>query len=136
MKPKEPYSLRLVLVIWNALLCLWSFLMLSRMWQELVFKTQHKGFYYAFCSLENHTVMSSFYSLMYAFSKLVEFGDTAFIILRKQKLIFLHWYHHFTVAVWGFYTFPGFDPANLAFGPLNALIHVFMYGYYALRVSE
>ena len=25
--------------------------------------------------------------------------DTAFIIFRKHNLIFLHWYHHLTVAL-------------------------------------
>lgn len=34
---------------------------------------------------------SAFWAWAFVLSKLVELGDTAFIILRKQPLIFLHW---------------------------------------------
>lgn len=40
---------------------------------------------------DNHNVATSLWGLLFAWSKILEFGDTAFIILRKQKLIFLHW---------------------------------------------
>jgi elongation of very long chain fatty acids protein 6 len=36
-------------------------------------------------------------------SKVPETIDTLFIVLRRQKLIFLHWYHHATVLVYCFY---------------------------------
>ena len=39
------------------------------------------------------------------FSKLPELGDTIFIVLRKQRLIFLHWYHHITVFVYCWYSY-------------------------------
>lgn len=44
--------------------------------------------------------VSGFWSTMFVLSKVPELGDTLFIVLRKQPLIFLHWYHHATVLVY------------------------------------
>ena len=33
-----------------------------------------------------------YWTFMFALSKVPELGDTLFIVLRKQPLIFLHWY--------------------------------------------
>jgi hypothetical protein len=35
--------------------------------------------------------VSGFWALMFVLSKVPELGDTIFIVLRKQPLIFLHW---------------------------------------------
>lgn len=66
-------------------------------------------------------------------SKMVEFGDTFFIILRKKPLIFLHWWHHITVlnAVW--LTSFHWDPVGRWFGIVNLGVHALMYSYYALK---
>uniref|UniRef100_A0A670ITT2 Elongation of very long chain fatty acids protein n=1 Tax=Podarcis muralis TaxID=64176 RepID=A0A670ITT2_PODMU len=44
--------------------------------------------------------VSKFWAYAFVLSKAPELGDTIFIVLRKQKLIFLHWYHHITVLLY------------------------------------
>ncbi|KAK6626398.1 hypothetical protein RUM43_006709 [Polyplax serrata] len=71
----------------------------------------------------------------YYFSKLLEFCDTFFFILRKKEkqLTFLHVYHHSTMfSLW--WIGIKWVPSGSTFLPamVNSCIHVLMYTYYAL----
>ncbi|VEN60246.1 unnamed protein product [Callosobruchus maculatus] len=73
----------------------------------------------------------------YYFSKLLEFCDTFFFILRKKErqLTFLHVYHHSTMfALW--WIGVKWVPSGSTFLPamVNSGIHVLMYAYYGLSV--
>jgi elongation of very long chain fatty acids protein 4 len=81
------------------------------------------------------------YVYVYFLSKIVDFVDTVFIVLRKKRdqLSFLHVYHHASMLViwwvgvrWG-------NSGDAIFGPLaNCFVHTIMYGYYlatTLRVK-
>ncbi|KAJ8914586.1 hypothetical protein NQ315_017291 [Exocentrus adspersus] len=73
----------------------------------------------------------------YYFSKLLEFCDTFFFILRKKdsQLTFLHVYHHSTMfALW--WIGIKWVPSGSTFLPamVNSGIHVLMYSYYGLSV--
>jgi elongation of very long chain fatty acids protein 6 len=54
-------------------------------------------------------------------------------VLRKQKLIFLHWYHHATVLVYCWYSAKDFSGSGRWFVLMNYTVHSAMYSYYALR---
>ena len=62
-----------------------------------------------------------------------ELGDTIFIVLRKQKLIFLHWYHHITVLIYCWYSFSQYTAPARWFVVMNFIVHSIMYTYYAFR---
>lgn len=68
-------------------------------------------------------------------TKLVEYCDTLFFILRKKfhNVNFIHVYHHasVTVYIWGV---ASFVPTGTAFVPCvcNAFVHVVIYSYYFL----
>ncbi|XP_009698364.1 PREDICTED: elongation of very long chain fatty acids protein 2, partial [Cariama cristata] len=73
----------------------------------------------------------------YYFSKLIEFMDTIFFVLRKKssQITFLHVYHHATMFnIW--WCVLNWIPCGQSFfGPtLNSFIHVLMYSYYGLSV--
>ena len=69
-------------------------------------------------------------------SKVVELGDTIFIVLRKSQLSFLHWYHHITVLVYTWYAItPRPSALSIWFSSMNYTVHTIMYTYYALRAS-
>ncbi|CAH0552724.1 unnamed protein product [Brassicogethes aeneus] len=73
----------------------------------------------------------------YYFSKLLEFCDTFFFILRKKnnQLTFLHVYHHSTMwCLW--WIGIKWVPSGSTFLPamVNSAIHVLMYSYYGLSV--
>ncbi|XP_055599293.1 elongation of very long chain fatty acids protein 4-like isoform X2 [Uranotaenia lowii] len=71
----------------------------------------------------------------YYFSKVLEFTDTFFFILRKKdnQLTFLHVYHHSTMfSFW--WIGVKWVPSGSTFLPamVNSFIHVLMYTYYGL----
>lgn len=71
----------------------------------------------------------------FVLSKIIELGDTYFIILKKQKLIFLHWYHHITVLLYTWYAYTFFTATNQWFLWINYAVHSVMYSYYSIRAS-
>ncbi|CAG0891833.1 unnamed protein product, partial [Darwinula stevensoni] len=73
------------------------------------------------------------WTVIFSFSKILEFGDTYFILLRKQKLIFLHWYHHASVVLFTWFNTARVEEAGSWFCLMNAAVHTLMYSYYLLR---
>ena len=70
---------------------------------------------------------------MFVLSKLLELGDTIFIVLRKQNLIFLHWYHHIATLLYAWYGYADHASTSRWGVNINYSIHSLMYSYYALR---
>lgn len=62
-------------------------------------------------------------------------GDTVFIVLRKQRLIFLHWYHHITVLLYTWYTYRDRVAGGCWFITMNFTVHSLMYTYYAAKAA-
>ncbi|CAF0887440.1 unnamed protein product [Adineta ricciae] len=73
---------------------------------------------------------------LFIISKVPETIDTLFIVLRRQQLIFLHWFHHASVLVYCFYSYGHFAPSGRWFTSMNLCVHTIMYGYFALRAAR
>ena len=70
---------------------------------------------------------------IYYLSKLIDFSDTFFMVVRKKfdQVSFLHVYHHSSMLViWWFGVKYG-GGGDMIFGPmLNSFVHIIMYMYY------
>ncbi|KOX68278.1 Elongation of very long chain fatty acids protein 6 [Melipona quadrifasciata] len=96
MSNRPKYDLRSVLALWNASFALFSIIAVCKTVPAALSLPQYHGFYYTTCVADVGTKNSilRYWGYLFTLSKLVEFGDRVFIVLRKQPLIFLHWYHH------------------------------------------
>jgi len=71
---------------------------------------------------------------IFSLTKNLEFGDTILLVLKKKPLLFLHIYHHITVALYCWHA----QYVNINFAHhfcfINLAIHTVMYSYYAVAL--
>ncbi|XFG13103.1 hypothetical protein AB1E19_016727 [Capra hircus] len=134
MKTRQPFSCRGILVVYNLGLTLLSLYMFF----ELVTGVW-EGQYNFFCQGTRSGGEADMKIIRvlwwYYFSKLIEFMDTFFFILRKNnhQITVLHVYHHASMLnIWWFVM--NWVPCGHSYfgATLNSFIHVLMYSYYGL----
>lgn len=93
MRPLKPFSLKKPLVLWNITLALFSLMGTIRLAEEFlsVLTTRQHPLHDSICISYDPAGMSSLWNFLFILSKVAELFDTVFIVLRKRKLIFLHW---------------------------------------------
>ena len=138
MKTRPRFELRTALVMWNITLSVFSVLGAVRAIPEFIFVLKNHGFYASICVPDEFfgETVGMFWAFLFVLSKLPELGDTIFVVLRKQPLIFLHWYHHATVLIYAWFTFSEYTSTERWMGAMNYSIHAFMYFFYALRALK
>lgn len=135
MRDRKKFDLRRPLFLWSLTLSLFSI----NGW--LVVGLPHVIYFYtegwerSVCDALFVEKRAGLWSFMFIVSKLPELMDTYFIVLRKQKLIFLHWYHHITVFIYCWYHYPQMIVPSQWFITMNYFVHAIMYAYYAIRAS-
>ena len=136
MYDKPAWSLRQPLVMWNASLAIFSIQGTLTLLPPVVSALLEEGLAYSVCQrivIGTTSNPRNLWTFLFVLFKMVELGDTAFVVLRKTPLNFLHWYHHITVMMycWIFYTVrPG---VTNWFILLNYFVHSVMYTYYTIR---
>jgi len=137
MKDRRPFNLRGPLFLWNLGLAIFSIIGTARSIPEFyqIF-TKENPIYNLVCSREVQYSSSILWYILFNLSKPAELGDTAFIVLRKQKLLFLHWYHHISVMVLNWYIVSFYCPLTRLFTIMNYFVHSLMYSYYAAKAAK
>ena len=137
MRNRQPMMLRTALCMWSTALSVFSIYasikIIPLMYEELTLG----GFEYSLCELNFYvgSTKRGIWAFLFPFSKLLELVDTAFIVLRKSKISFLHCYHHATVFMLCWYSYA--TPASPAVWgrTVNFFVHAVMYTYYAVKAS-
>mmetsp|Transcript_32777 Transcript_32777/g.104491 ORF Transcript_32777/g.104491 Transcript_32777/m.104491 type:complete len:328 (+) Transcript_32777:33-1016(+) len=138
MKERPAFHLQRQLVAWNFFLALFSFVGATKtaplLWTTLM-QSSGDGFHTTLCgsAADGYGKGSSgLWVQLFVVSKFFELLDTVFIVLRKRKLLFLHWYHHFTVLLYCYHSYAVEAPHALYFVAMNYSVHAVMYFYYGL----
>ena len=100
MRNRSPWKIKTPLIVWNISLAVFSILGFLRTSEELIYVLWNHGFGKSICYCIDNWSVTGYWWICFAISKVVELGDTAFIVLRKRPLMFLHWYHHITVLIY------------------------------------
>ena len=137
MKTRKAFDLRRALCMWSTLLGVFSLLALSRVLflaQQIVYLG---GWRHAFCDTWAYvgSAHCGLWAFLFPFSKLPELLDTVFVVLRKQKLSFLHVFHHVSVFIYCWYSYAYPISTGIWFGLVNFAVHSVMYTYYAIKAS-
>jgi elongation of very long chain fatty acids protein 6 len=88
----------------------------------------------AICGKGAHDEPSSLWIFFFMVSKLFEFGDTLFVVLRKKPLILLQHYHHLATMLYCWYSTVyvwKYNDTGIFFACMNLLVHSIMYSWYA-----
>ncbi|XP_068245910.1 very long chain fatty acid elongase 4-like isoform X2 [Palaemon carinicauda] len=135
MAPYKPFNLRVPLIIYNLgvmLLNLYIGVELTIVSVKLRYSWFCQPVDYSSNPLEMRVAAGLWW---YYISKLVEFADTAFFILRKKnnQLTFLHVYHHCTMfCLWWIGIKWVAGGSSFLAAMMNSYVHVIMYLYYGL----
>ncbi|XP_028651022.1 elongation of very long chain fatty acids protein 6-like [Erpetoichthys calabaricus] len=136
MKERQKMELRRPLVIWSLSLAVFSIVGALRSGKYMLHILNKSGFKQSVCDQSFYNgPISKFWAYAFVLSKAPELGDTVFIVLRKQRLIFLHWYHHITVLLYSWYSYKDRVAGGGWFMTMNFIVHAVMYSYYAARAA-
>jgi elongation of very long chain fatty acids protein 6 len=137
MKDRKPFNLRRLLCMWSTLLGVFSICGIIRIIKSAPEMVIFGGWRHAICDTWSYIGSDGcgLWAFLFPLSKLFELVDTVFIVLRKQKLSFLHVFHHVSVFIYCWYSYAYPISTGIWFGIVNFTVHAIMYTYYAVKAS-
>ena len=124
------------LFLWNFGLALFSICGSLNFVPALFQDVLDKGFTISICGGHtcSHPLMGR-WGWYFFISKIFEFGDTFFIVIRKKPLRLLQYYHHLATYLFTWYCSYYIVPLNSTssyFTAMNYIVHSFMYTWYSI----
>ncbi|XP_037547192.1 elongation of very long chain fatty acids protein 6-like [Nematolebias whitei] len=136
MRERPKLDLRRLLSLWSLSLAVFSIVGAIRTGLYMLHVFTNSGFKETVCDNDFYSApVTKFWAYAFTISKAPELGDTVFIVLRKQRLIFLHWYHHITVLLYTWFSYKDRVAGGGWFMTMNYSVHALMYTYYAARAA-
>ena len=135
MKDKE-FKIKHSLFLWNIFMSFASFL---GFYLIIVDQIQTDSVYYSksFCDppliLGKTQANVQLVCYIFCYTKFLEWIDTFFLVIKKRKIIFLHWFHHLTTMLYCLHAVnysSYYDISGIGFCTINLFVHAVMYFYY------
>lgn len=136
---KIKLELRVVIILWNLALAVFSIMGMTRTVPHLFKHFQQGGFEHTVCTDPKDWYVGGPAGLwvgLFIFSKIPELIDTLFLVLRRRPVIFLHWFHHCTVLLYCWHAYHHRIAPGLWFAAMNYSVHSIMYTYYAAMAAR
>lgn len=127
MATRKPLCLKTPVIVWNFSLSFLSFVALVTIAANDPSCLVRRK--YPVADMSGPTMLAI---LAFCLTKVLEFGDTVFLVLRKRPVIFLHTFHHVTVALFCLHAALTGSESSHLFAAVNLFVHWLMYGYYGL----
>ena len=139
MEKRQPFELRTVSRFWNIGVAVFSICGACVCVPHLSMQLMRHGLWYTVCA--DVYELAGFgppavWAALFTWSKLFELFDTALLILKKRKVITLHWFHHASVIGFAWAASIYETPAALWYGAMNYSVHALMYTYFALTATS
>ncbi|KPA77237.1 putative mitochondrial beta-ketoacyl-CoA synthase,beta-ketoacyl-coenzyme A [Leptomonas pyrrhocoris] len=121
--------------LWNVSLSVFSMYGVLRVGPPVVRSLSKRGLHDSLCTFreeEFYTTKVGFALGMFAISKVPEFMDTVFLLMRGVRLSFLSWFHHVTTFLFAWYSYQQGTSIFILAAAMNYFVHSIMYAYFAL----
>lgn len=121
--------------VWNILLSAFAFYGTTRVVPPLLYNLKAYGLHDTLCTFRPDEFYTSDVGValgLFTISKVPEFGDTFFLVLKGTKLRFLSWFHHTAMFLYVWLSYETGSSTLICAAAMNYFVHTIMYFYFFL----